>query len=791
MPVEEGSVVEPIAQRYVGSPVKRSEDTRILTGRARYVDDITLPGMLHAAFVRSPFAHARIRGVRIHEAREASGVVAVLGGAELESLIEPGPVGIAAMIPGPALDFSLLCTDKVRVVGDPIAIVVAESRYQAEDACELVEVDFEELPTVTSAEAALDSTSPVIFENHGSNVLIVTPDAVYGDVDGAFARADRIVRARIRQHRHQNVPMEGRGLVADFDPTSGMLTVHISTQGVHMVRGTLADRLGMEPEQVRVLAGDVGGSFGLKIGASREDVAVAVLAKQLGRPVKWIEDRSENLTISGQAREESFEVEAAVTDQGDLLALKVQMLLDAGAYPGTGIGLGGVMQAFMPGPYKMEGLSFGSTIAITNKASYVAYRGPWAAETFIRERMINLIAAELGMDPYDVRLRNVATRGEPPDRMVTGLSLAGVTGRESLERIAEVVDLPEFRRRQEAARAEGRCLGIGMATYVEAASGRRADEGVLAGEALRTRLETDGTVVIYTGQMPHGQSHQTTLAQVAADQLHVPFEQVRVVVGDTDLVPAGMTGGSRAATMAGGASLHAARQLRTLILEAAGALLEASPDDLEINLGQVSVRGVPARAVSLAEVARAVETGQLEGHAEDSLEVAVTYDGGEGGWSGGTHCAEVEVDSDTGRIRILRYVVAEDCGELINPAIVAGQVRGGVAQGVGAVLLERSAYDESGQFLSASFMDYLLPTAVEVPRIEIEHLQGVSLDADVNWRGIGEGGLIVSPATICNAIEDALSPFGTKIYEQHLPPARILELIGTIEPDESVAVGAS
>ena len=464
-------MVQPIAQRYIGSPIKRSEDTRILTGHGSYVDDIILPGMLYAAFVRSPIAHGRITAVETAAAREAPGVVAVVTGEELEAKIVPGPTGIAAMMGGSPAQFTILCTDKVRLVGDPIVMVVAESRYEAEDACELVEVDYDELPAVASAEVAIDPDSPPIFEDLGSNVLVEKPPVVFGDVDGAFARADRVVTAHLRQHRHQNVPMEGRGLVASFDPIEKELTVTAATQGVHMVRSTMAKCLGLELEQVRVLAGDIGGSFGLKFGASREEVAVAALSKELGRPVKWTEDRTENLAISGQAREESFDVEAAVTNEGDISALKVQMLLDSGAYPGMGGMVDTIMQSVMPGPYKMEGLSFGTKVAITNKASYVAYRGPWAAETFVRERMINLIAAELGMDPLAVRLRNVVTRGEPPERMINGRSLAGVTARESLERIAQVVDVEDFRRRQQAAQEEGRYLGLGMATYIEGAPG--------------------------------------------------------------------------------------------------------------------------------------------------------------------------------------------------------------------------------------------------------------------------------------------------------------------------------
>jgi carbon-monoxide dehydrogenase large subunit len=777
-------MIEHVAERYTGARVKRSEDKRILTGRGRYVDDISMPGMLHAAFVRSPLAHGLITRVDTSAAVDAPGVAAVYTGEEMERLLQPtealGFMGAGA----PGQSFTLLCTDKVRLVGDPIVMVVAGNRYLAEDACELVQVDYDDLPAVASAEAALDPSNPPIFEGLGSNVLPSAPAKSYGDVDGAFARADRVVSAHIRQHRHQNVPMEGRGIVASFDPATGDLTVRSATQGVHMVRNGIAARLGLEADHVIALAGDIGGSFGLKFGASREEIAVAAASKDLARPVKWFEDRNENLTVSGQAREESFDVDVAITNDGDILAFKVKMLLDSGAYPGMGPMLGHIIQAVMPGPYKMEGLSFEWTTAVTNKAHYVAYRGPWAAETFVRERMINLIAAELGKDPYEIRMRNVVTRGEPPLTMVTGRSLAGVTAKESLERIARVVDIDEFRKRQAAARAEGRYLGLGMATYIEAAPGPRGEGGGPLGmEAARAVLDLDGTVVVYTGQMPHGQSHQTTLAQIAADQMGVPFEQVRVVVGDTRVVPAGFTGGSRAATMAGGAALHVTRALRERVLEVASELLEASPDDLVIENGSVSVRGVPASATTLSEIARAAATSDRlpDGMARE-LEVSQTFDGGEGGWSGGTHCAEVEVDPGTGLVHIHRYVVAEDCGELINPSIVEGQVRGGVAQGIGAVLLERSAYDEDGQYLSGSFMDYLLPTATEVPRIEIEHIETVPLDADVNFRGVGEGGMIVSPPTLVNAIEDALAPFGVKIYEQHLPPRRILELIGAIEP---------
>jgi carbon-monoxide dehydrogenase large subunit len=581
------------------------------------------------------------------------------------------------------------------------------------------------------------------------------------------------------QHRHQNVPMETRGSVSSFDPGTRQLTVWSACQGVNVVRTTLAAKLELPVESVRVHSEDVGGSFGLKMGASREDIACAAASMQLGRPVKWVEDRYEHMAASGQAREETFDVAAAVTNEGDILGLRVHITVDTGAYPAMGHMVGRAIMAMIPGPYKIGALACDVTAAVTNKASYVAYRGPWAGETWLRERIIDLVARELGREPIEIRLRNVVTRDEEPTTMITGRSLEGVTARESLERAAELLDVPAFRERQAAARAEGRYLGLGCATFIEPAPGPDPAAGGRARpEQMNIELADDGTVVVYTGQMPHGQGTQTTAAQIVADELGVRFEDVRVVIGDTELVPAGFTGGSRSATMTGGAARHTARAMRARVLEVASHLLEASPADLELSDGKVAVRGVPARGMTLAEVvAAAREPGRLPDDVDAALAVEGAYDGGRGGWSGGTHCAQVEVDIETGLVAFERYVVVEDCGELINPAVVDGQVRGGVAQGIGAVLLERSAYDDQGQFLSSTFMDYLLPTSMEIPRIQIDHLATVPLDPDVNFRGVGEGGMIVTPAAVNNAIEDALAPLGVRVHEQHLPPTRLVEMV--------------
>src|ERR1700678_374744 len=573
-------MAEIVAERYTGASIKRSEDPRILTGAGRYVDDIKLPGMLHAAFVRSPLAHGLVLSVDVSEARALPGVVAVLTGAELEAMTVPGPDPLMALFgaAGPIPEYTLLATDKVRFMGDPVAIVVAESRYLAEDGCELVDVEYDDLPAVVTAAYALDPGSPPLFANLGDNIARLHSRNEFGDVAGTFAQADRVFDFHLDVHRHQNVPMEGRACVASWDADLAAMTVYAATQSVHITRTGVATRLGIEPDQVRVLAGDIGGSFGLKIGASREELAVAAASHHLGRPVKWVEDRGENHMVSGQAREESFDVRAAVSHDGDLLGLDVKVIIATGAYPGMGMGamVPDIIQAMLPGPYKLAALGFESTAVITNKATYVAYRGPWASETFVRERVLDLIAQALALDPAEIRLRNIAARTDPPAMMITGRPLAGLTTSESLQRVAEMVDFPAFRRRQAQARAQGRYLGIGMATFIEAAPGPRGPDGALGNESMRLRLEEDGIVALFTGQMPHGQSHQTTLAQIAADEFGVPFEQVRVVVGDSDVVPFGLTGGSRSATMTGGVALHGARELKAKVLDFAAHLIEVS-----------------------------------------------------------------------------------------------------------------------------------------------------------------------------------------------------------------------
>jgi len=785
-----------VGARAIGARVLRVEDPRILTGRGRYVDDITLPGMLHAAFKRSTVPHGRLLSVDVSAARELPGVVAVYTGEDMTGLthaVAPGAAIGMHLMPGlhaPAV--YALATDKVRYVGDPIALVVADDRYIAEDALELIEEDIDWLDPVVSYDDALDESKPPLFDELDDNVAFRSEMTV-GDVDGAFAKADRVVQASIWVHRHQPVPMETRGLIASYDRASEQLTLHSSTQSPHMLRMLLPGQIDVPMEKIRVLADDVGGGFGLKNGVQRDEVAVIAASIDLGRPVKWIEDRLEHLAVGGQAREEGADIEAAVTADGVLLGVRMDAKLNLGAYgcdPFNGAIFVGSLSGAFQGPTRVEGIAAQHLAVFSNKATYVSYRGQWATGDFLRERLLDTIARELHLDPLDVRRRNYVQRDEPPLAMLTGQPFLAVTTQEQVEEAARIVDWPGFRQRQADARRDGRYLGIGIAAYLEAAPGPRApgqeDMGamIMGKETAHVSLEDDGHVRIVTRQQPHGQSHETTLTQVAVDELGVRAEDVKVVFGDTDVTPFALvgTGGSRAATLANGVVLHASRELRERILALAEEVMEASAADLEIHEGVISVQGSPDVQLPLRELARIVaeEPARLPEGADTELVVSREYDGGQSGWSGGAHVAEVEVDIETGLVSIDRYVVVEDCGLPVNPAIVEGQIRGGVAQAIGAVLLEHAAYGDDGQYLASTFMDYLMPTTTVVPNFEIHHVDTILTDPDVNFRGVGEGGMIVAPACLTNAIEDALQPFGVRVQEQHLPPSRILELIEAV-----------
>jgi carbon-monoxide dehydrogenase large subunit len=773
------------AARYVGASVHRVEDARVLTGRGRYVDDVVLPGMVHAAFLRSPYAHAAVNGIDVEAARALPGVIAVYTAADLAA----GGVYPMAVPQGPPdyqlPAFTALATDRVRMIGDPVALVVAETRYIAEDALALIEVDYDPLPAVATMEQALAEGAPALFEQIGTN-LMHHETQEFGDVDAAFAEADRVVRETFTLGRMTNTPMEPRGGVAEYDAGRDELTYHVATQAPQLLRLFVSGHLQHAPTKMRVLGpGDIGGSFGQKVACFREDVAVCFASKALRRPVKWIEDRVENLTVGGQAREETIEAAFAVRSDGTILGIDVALSMDHGAYPAVPFPAAvftTLIKVMLPSFLRTRNYRWSSKIVATTKASYIPYRGPWAAETLVREAMLGKVARELGLPAEEVYRRNVIGLDEQPTTMASGPTLEGMTARDTLERALELVDLDEFRAEQERLRGEGRYIGLGIGMFIEAAPGP-ADYGEITGlgaprDPAVARLEPDGKVTVITAQVPHGQGHETTLAQIAADELGVRFEDVRIEHSDTRTVPFTLvgTGGSRSATMGSGAALHASRALKGKILEIGSGLMEVAPADLEIVESTVRPKGVPGKGMSLTEIAQVAYFMPPVGM-EGGLEASGAFPTPpRGGWVSSTHLCWVEVDVETGVVTIPRYLVVEDCGTMINPAIVDGQVRGGVAQGIGIALLEETVYDEEGQLLTTTFMDYVMPTAMEIPHIEIDHLESEPLD-EVNYRGVGEGGTIGAPAAVANAIADALAPFGVSVNRLPATPARILELL--------------
>jgi aerobic carbon-monoxide dehydrogenase large subunit len=776
-----------MTSRLTGQSIERVEDARMLVGQGRFVAGLRRPGALEAVFVRSPLAHARITAVETSDAAKAAGVVAVLTG-DVVAAAMTGPMAVFGPPTLHTAPFWPLARDAVRFVGDPVALVVAETAAQAADAAELVAVSYDPLPPVVRADQALDPTVPPLFPELGTNVLHRDARSFGRPFDDLAAEADRVVRRRYVQHRYGHAPIEGRGAIAEWNPSTGRFDYDMANKRPHALKLSLSGLLGIPFPDVHVRSCDIGGAFGSKGQTTREDVALAVAAKLLGRAVRWVEDRTENLQAAGQAREETVDVEAAVTADGRVLALRAAIVIDTGAYPmlpfpPTMFAL--LVSTLMPNALRLEGYEVSSTVVASNKASYIAYRAPWVMETIVRERLLDDIAVELGLAPDEIRRRNLLTTADQPTTMITGPSIDDVSVRECLDRAVELAELPAFRAAQERARAEGRHLGIGMSTFIENAPGPPDFAPTvgfdLPGEVAWARIEPTGDLVVTTSQVPHGQGHETTLAQVAADELGVPMARVRIVWGASDHTPFSTmsTGGSRAATLGAGAAKMATRAVKEQVLQIAAHVLEANPLDLEIDDGRIAVRGTPAKAITVADVARMAffAPSKLPAGMGSGLDGTAEFKPPAGtGWVSACHVCWVEVDVETGLVTIPRYLVVEDCGELINPAIVDGQIRGGVAQGIASVLLERHVYDDDGQLLTSSFADYLVPAACDVPAIEVVHVHRPSRH-EVPWRGVGEGGLLGAPAAVLNAIADALAPFGVAVAETHLPPARVRALV--------------
>jgi carbon-monoxide dehydrogenase large subunit len=663
----------------------------------------------------------------------------------------------------------------VRFTGDVMALVVAESRYLAEDGAELVDVDIDPLPPVLDPAAAAGG-SPLVHPELGTNLADELPPTPRPDVDAVFASAAHVITETFGQHRYLPVPMETRGVVASWDRWSDRLELVISGQGAHEVRLFYSRYFGIPEDRIRVLMGDVGGSFGQKVFPVNDEIAVVAAARKLGRPVKWIEDRSENLIAGGHARDQNMRVSFALDADGIVLGARTDLTENVGAFPAGGSGsmLLAAMVVF-PGPYRIGAFAATGRAFFTNTGSRCAYRGPWMIETTAREQMMDVVAAELGIDPLELRRRNVIKPGDLPFTTAVGLTYEAVSPAQTLEQAAELIGYDEFRVRQRQARAEGRLTGIGMSVYIEPLGA----PGILATEAATIRIEPGGAVNVYMSTGSHGQSLETTLVQVVADHLGAALDDIHLIQGDTAATPYGPgTSGSRSAIVASGAAAQASGSMRERVLAIAGALLEADPADLAMADSRISVAGDPDSGLSLAEVAAAayLNPASLPPGTPAGLEVSERYRAPMLNFSNAAHACTVEVDPATGVVRILRYVVSEDCGNMINPMVVEGQIAGGVVQGIGGVFYEHMVYDADGNPLPTTFLDYLLPTAAEVPDLEYGHVVTPSA-APGGFKGMGEGGAIASPAALANAVRDALAPLGVRITTQPLTPEKIISLI--------------
>jgi carbon-monoxide dehydrogenase large subunit len=774
--------------RALGRRIRRLEDPRLITGRGRYTDDVHIPAMLYAGLVRSPVAHGLLRGIDAGAALALEGVHGLLTAADLTAL-GVGELRVNWLHPDQRnASNPVLAVDRVYYVGHPVAIVVAESPYVAEDAADLVVLDIDELPAVISTEDALEANAPLIYPDWGTNVVVETV-LEGGDVEACFSAAPVRLSERYRVQRQAAMPMEPRASLADYDSATDEVVLWTSTMTPHLVGTMIAQTCGWPEHKLRVVAPDVGGGFGPKDHAYPEDVLVCVLARRFGRPVKWIEDRREHFLATLHAREQVWHVELASDEEGRVLGVRGRILYDSGGHSSNhGIGPARLAAEMMPGPYDIRNYRMEIVGVVTNKVPSGAYRGFGAPQaTFVLERLLDRLAGRLGLDRADVRRRNLIPADAMPYESVTHHRYDSGDYGQAFERLLELVDYAGFRSRQDQARKEGRYVGIGIVPFVMAAglapSHVLGPAGVAYGnyETALVRIDPSGKVIVFTGASSQGQGSATTLAQACAERLGVdPERDVVVVQGDSALTPYSPAGAiaSRVAVVSGPAVLLAADKLADKLRRIAAHLLEASESDIELAGGRAFPRGSPAAGLDIAELAREAHLGHnLPEEMQPGLEESHLFSPSTSNYPYGAHAAVIEVNPDTGKFEIVRYVVVNDSGTMMNPAIVEGQIYGGVVQGIGGAMLEELVYDDSGQLQTMSFMDYLLPTAADVPDIEIELLETPAPDVPGGMKGAGEVGVLPPAAVLANAIVDALSPFGVEVNELPLDPSRIWQLI--------------
>ncbi len=773
---------------YIGQHVPRKEDYRLLTGQGRFVDDIEVPGALHACFVRSPYAHARILSIDVRVALAMPGVVAVFTGADLAQWTTRARM--APPIPGlQPMEMDALPIDKVRFQGDPVACVIAADRYLAEDASEQVQVDYDVLPAVTSMWQALEPTAPRVDESLTSN-LVSHQHAVHGDPQARQRAAHRVVERSFSMQRQTHLPVETRGCIAVWDGGRQHLSFYVGSQVPHPYRTTLAGRLRLSESQVSVISQDVGGGFGQKIALYREELTVAAAARELKRPVRWREDRLENLLASSQAREDFCRTRAAVDAQGRLLSLELEVVEDFGAYsfyPGNY--LARVVAMILTGPYKVQDYGYDVKVVLSNKVGNGPMRAPMAITSWLMEGTMDAIAAELGLDPAAVRRLNMLHAHELPYTMATGEVLADITPRETMEAALAVIGYDNFRRRQRQARTQGVYLGLGICVVVESTTygSRFYKSAGIAGsghEAAWLRIEPTGAVNASVGLGPTGQGYETSLAHAVAEGLGVAPQQVHIHLGHTDIAPYGMgSRGARGGTAGGGTLYLCAQDAQAKVLAIAAQHLGwADLKSLRLRDGRVDklVAGewVPA-GMTLADAARIayLDPTNLPMGMSPGLEFHKTYDPPPMTYSNSTHVCEVEVVAATGAVRFQRYVVAEDCGTVLSSVVVEGQQHGAIAMGLSGTLFEHVVYDESGQNLSGTLAEYLVATAHELPHIEIVSMHTPNRTTPAGIKGMAEGGVMGSIGALSNAVNDALAPLGVVANRQPFTPMYLRDLI--------------
>ncbi|HYM69209.1 MAG TPA: xanthine dehydrogenase family protein molybdopterin-binding subunit [bacterium] len=759
--------------RFVGARVKRVEDPRLLRGQAQYVGDLHLPGLLHLVFVRSPHAHARVRGVETGTARELSGVVGVLTGPDVAHL---APKPIAIQPPGLRTPpHAPLAVNDVRYVGQPVAAVAAVHPYVARDAADLVQVDYDPLPAVVDPERALDPQAPLVHPALESN-LAFEHGWTDGDVDGAFRRATRVIEGRFVHPRVAAMPLEPRGCVARYD--GHLLTVWMSTQMPHHVRADLSAVFDVPQHRIRVIAPEVGGSFGCKTGLYDDEIVTVSAALRFGCPVKWIETRSENLVATAHGRGQVHEAALAVGADGRFLAVKVRGVADLGAYPETFSASPPLLAGrLITGAYRIPAASVVLRGVYTHRSPTAAYRGAGRPEAaYLIERLADLAAEEMGLDPAEIRRRNFIRPEEFPYRVPSGLTYD--TGRYAftLERALALARYDECRVMQAQARAEGRLVGVGLATFVETAGSAPSRTLPYAGwEYGGVRVDPSGHVVVVTGTSPHGQGQETTFAQLVADTLGIGLDDVTVLHGDTAVVPAGFgTGGSRG-TCVGGAPVYlAAEAVKAKARRIAAHLLEAALEDVIFEDGRLHVQGTPARGMSFREVASEAHRGaRLPPEIEPGLEATCTWDSPGFTVPFGAYVAIVEIVRETGEARVLRFIGVDDVGHVLSPLLLEGQLHGGITQGLAEALREEIVYDDAGQCLTTSLMDYAAPKAADVPDFELGFTVTPTAMNPMGAKGVGEAGTVGAPAAVMNAVFDALRPLAVRTLDMPAGPQKL------------------